>query len=491
MKSKLIYIITVVCMIGICIGIYKFNINNKRVRVHQHRETEWQAVETEGNGEFQTHLPIIRINTGGQKVPGTLITKGGKIVGYETAVNGETEITATFSLIDLKKGVNHTTDNLTLSSLAKINYRGNSSRLFDKKSYSIHLVLKDGIENKKEIAGMAAHDEWVLNGPFLDRSLIRNYLAMNISGEIMDYAPNVRYCELFVDGKYQGLYLLMESISRGEGRINIKKPDKNSSTTSYIVRLDRKGKGDRELNDYAYYTYRNGISAMDVRYPGKNQITDERMEYIRQDISKLEKVLYSYDLTDERKGYIQYIDLNAFAEYFVINEFFRNVDAGHYSTYFYKDARGKLKPCVWDFNNACDNYAENVWNESGFSMIDAPLFDALIKDKKFVTAVVAKYRQLRKGVLSEDYLLDYIDETNAWLGNAVNRNYAVWGYVFNLSNYNRKNYLVPVERNFTSQEQAVQQLKHFLTARGNWLDKHIDTLYQYCHESKNANELIK
>lgn len=478
-------------MIVICIMLYQFDAQNKRVRVHQHRQTEWQAAKAEENGEFQTHLPIIKINTGGQKIPGAPIVGDGEAWSYETTENGETTITASFELIDLQEGVNRVMDKPTLSSLAKVSYRGNSSRYFDKKSYSIHLVLEDGSENKKEMAGMAAHDEWVLNGPFLDRSLLRNYLALNLSGEIMEYVPNVRYCELFVDGKYQGLYLLMESVSRGEGRINIKKPDKNSSVTGYIVRWDRTGKGDQELDNYAYYTYRSGISALDVRYPGLNQMTDGRMEYIRQDISKLEKVLYSYDLTDEEKGYTEYIDLNAFAEYFVINEFFRNVDAGYYSTFYYKDVRGKLKPCVWDFNNGFDNYAEHAWNEAGFSMINAPLFDALIKDEKFVTAVVAKYRQLRKGVLWEEYLLDYIDETNTWLGDAVSRNYEVWGYVFDLSNYNDKNYLVPVERNYTNQKEAVQQLKGFLVARGDWLDEHIDTLYQYCHESKNVNELIK
>lgn len=307
----------------------------------------------------------------------------------------------------------------------------------------------------------------------------------------MEYAPNVRYCELFVDGKYQGLYLLMESISKGEGRISIQKPDKNSNTTGYIVLLDRAGKGDQELSNYSYYTYRSGISALDVRYPGLNQITDGRMEYIRQDISKIEKVLYSYDLIDEKKGYTRYMDLKAFAEYFIINEFFRNVDAGRFSTFYYKEARGKLKPCVWDFNNGADNYIDYTWNEAGFNMINAPLFDALIKDEKFVTEVVDKYRELRGGVLSEEYLSKYIDETNTWLGDGVSRNYEVWGYVFNLENFNGMNYLTPMERNVTSHEQAVQQLKNFLSARGNWLDEHIDTLFQYCHVSKNANELIK
>lgn len=491
MKSKLIYIATAILTMVICIVLYKFNINNKLDRVHQHKDSRWEAIKTEENREFQTHLPIIKIDTRGQKIPGETITMDGEIVGYTTTDNGEGTIKTDFSVIDLQKGLNSITDNPTLSSVAEIRYRGNSSRFFNKKSYSIHLVLEDGKENKKEIAGMSSHDEWVLNGPFLDRTLMRNYLALNVSGEIMEYAPSVRYCEVILDGEYQGIYLLMESISRGKGRINIPKPDKKSKITSYIIRWDREGKGNQELNNYAYYTYKSGISALDIRFPGINQITDNKNEYITEDISKIEKNLYSYDLTSENNGYIKYIDLNSFAEYFIINEFFRNIDAGRFSTFYYKDARGKLKTSVWDFNNGCDNYIDYPQGNSGFSMINAPLFDVLIKDKNFVDTVINKYRKLREDVLSERYLINYIDETSLWLGDSLDRNYEVWGYVFDLSNYNAKYYLTPVERNFTSYEESVNQLKDFIIARGNWLDNHIESLYQYSHESKNINELIK
>jgi hypothetical protein len=64
--------------------------------------------------------------------------------------------------------------------------------------------------------GMPAHDEWALYGPFLDKTLLRNYLGMNISAEVMGYAPNVRFCECFLDGRYQGVYLFMETVARSE-----------------------------------------------------------------------------------------------------------------------------------------------------------------------------------------------------------------------------------------------------------------------------------
>ena len=54
----------------------------------------------------------------------------------------------------------------------------------------------------------------------------------------------------------------------------------------------------------------------------------------------------------------------------------------------------------------------------------------LMKDEKFVEKIIERYRELREGVLSEEYLMDFIDDTEAYLGDAVDRNYSVWGYSF-------------------------------------------------------------
>ena len=48
------------------------------------------------------------------------------------------------------------------------------------------------------------------------------------------------------------------------------------------------------------------------------------------------------------------------------------------------------------------------------------------------------------------------------------------------------NYLHPFERNYGSYDEAVAQLKSWMKARGAWMDAHIETLRQYCSDSKNA-----
>ena len=218
---------------------------------------------------------------------------------------------------------------------------------------------------------------------------------------------------------------------------------------------------------------------MDIEYPGTSNLDRELAEGIRQDFSRFEKALYSYDF-DDWEGYRKYIDARSFADYFIINEFSCNYDAGWLSTYIYKEADGKLKMCVWDFNSAWDNYQEAGMNSDGFQMQNCLWYFMLTKDEDFVDLVIDRYRQLRKTYLSDGYIDNYIDETVEYLGDAIDRNYQVWGYTFG------KDYdmLTPEDRNPRNYEEAIKQLKDFVHLRGRLMDENIESLRQYCAESK-------
>lgn len=450
-------------------------------RVHQHR-TAPKAVgaSLETGKEIVTHLPILSLDTHGAAVPG---------------LEREKEfVTSALAVYDKDAGENRLTDQPVISASAKIKYRGNSSLHFDKKSYLLKLVDESGGERHEEMLGMPAHDNWILNGPFLDKTLMRNYMCMNISGEIMEYAPRVRYCELYLNGEYQGVYLLMEQIARDEDRVDISKYKDGNPFTSYIIRADRGDKPSNELHNFTKYVQRmpddneHTRYVFNVEYPGGESLTPELVEYIEKDFSRMEKALYSYDYNNDQYGYESFIDVDSFVDYFIISEFFQNYDAGLYSTYFYKDVRGKLHMGpVWDFNNACDNYMEEIHDGTGFVLQNRIWYFMLTKDQDFVERIVVRYRQLRKDVLSEENLMAYIDGTAAYLGPAVQRNFSKWGYSFDPAKLDSYDLLKPVERNLTSYDGAVSQLKGFLQKRGAWMDENIETLFQYCHESKNKN----
>lgn len=429
-------------------------------RYHQHREAPGPAYSAEAEG-FHTHLPLVSIDTGGQTIPGE-------------RREGVT-IRALLEVRDGGTGDNALDHSPTLSSAIELRYRGNTSLHFDKKPYRVKLVTEDGGANAQEMMGMPREDEWILNGPFLDKSLLRTYMLMNLSGEVMETAPQVRYCELFVDGAYQGVYVMMQSVSRTQAKLG--KSVEGRAETSYLVRMDRGGAV--ELDTLSGYTMRLD-SVMNVVYPAGANCTPEQADYIERDISQFEKALYSLDYDDTRLGYRSYINVDSFVDYMVLNEFFQNYDAFGYSTYFYRPVGGRISMGpVWDFNNALDNYMETAYAATGFSFPEDPWYTMLCKDERFVDQVIRRYRQLRQSVLSEEYLQTYVDETVAFLGEAADRNFTVWGYTFQPE----YGLLEPQSRNLASHEAAVEQVKDFLTRRGAWLDKNIELLYQYCHPS--------
>lgn len=330
--------------------------------------------------------------------------------------------------------------------------------------------------------GMDAHHEWALHGPFIDKTLIRNYMWYNIAGEIMDYAPNVRFCELMLNGEYQGVYVMTEMITAGEdgARLHLSVDKKDNTFSGYLLRLDRgSDTAIKNISTFSSYS-RRSRQIINIEYPGVSNLTPALAESIRQDFSKFEKALYSYDFDNEDYGYKKYIDAESFADYFIINEFACNYDAGLFSTYIYKDIDGKYRMCIWDFNSACDNYQESAVLPDHFEMQNRLWYFMLMMDEDFTELIIKRYRELRKTYLSEEYLYGYIDGCNQYLGEAVGRNFSKWGYTFEPM-YDP---LTPAERNHHSYGEAVEQLKAFIKARGDWMDENIESLRQYSENSK-------
>ena len=451
-------------------------------RYHQHMMAEEKAPCTHGDDVFCTHLPLVQIETGGREIPGRAIQNetGDKIIGYTVAEDGSESIIAKIAVTDQYGLNNHVDDEPTMESLMEVHVRGNSSRTFAKPNYAIRLVTEEGDNNPQEMMGMDVHHEWALHGPYLDKTLIRNYMWYNLTGEIMDYAPNVRFCEVTVNGEYQGVYLMTETITAGkEGtRLQLSVDKKDNEFSGYLLRLDRGSNNEaKNLNTFSLYAYRSD-GKLNVEYPGADNLTEEIRRSIELDFSVFEKTIYSYDYDSRKYGFPKFVDVENFVDYFLINELACNYDAGIYSTYIYMDLDRKYRLCVWDFNNCCDNYQADVWDGGSIDLDQRLWYNMIIKSDYFTDWCIRRYRSLRNTIFSDEYLESYIDDTIAYLGDAVDRNSQRWSQSF------EEELLVPAERNLHSFDEAVDQYKDYLLRRASWLDENIESLKQYSAESK-------
>ena len=482
MKYRIVGLLAAAAVVAAAFLASSVQPEQEEIRVHQHLSARGPEEGCDcGGEELCTHLPLVLIDTQGAEIPGEpIVGPENEELGFTLTDEGEAMLRAHISVISRDDRNHHPSDEPDLESDMLIRVRGNSSRYFDKKNYLVRLTDADGEYRSEEMMGMDAHYEWALHGPYLDKSLIRNYMWYNIAGEFMDYAPNVRFCEVILNGEYLGLYVMMETITSGEDcRLDLSEPVDGTNETGFAVRLDRGSTAEiKNIGTFTNFSLRS-LMQMNIVYPRSGALTPELTQAIAQDFSDFEKALYSYDYDTDDYGYFHNIDVQSFVDYFLINEFTANYDAGWLSTYLYRDIGGKYKMVIWDFNSACDNYLQSTMTPQHFEMQSSVWFYMLIKDEDFVNRVIDRYWELRETYLNEEYLIDYIDQTVDYLGPAIDRNFEVWGDTF--EEYRP---LEPEDRNPEDYEAAITQLKEFIYKRGTWMDTYIEALLQYCHESK-------
>ena len=135
-----------------------------------------------------------------------------------------------------------------------IKRRGSSTLNDPKGNYRVQF-WKDGSDEEKNIRllGLSDHDEWILFAPYnFDRSLVRIPFIHELSNDIGTYAPRTRLCEVYLNeagsevtsADCQGVYVLMERISRDNERVDVERLDKNDLTApdvtgGYILSIDR------------------------------------------------------------------------------------------------------------------------------------------------------------------------------------------------------------------------------------------------------------
>ena len=339
-----------------------------------------------------------------------------------------------------------------------IKLRGNSSLGFNQKKYTIELRDEQGKETDAPLLGMPAHSDWVLLAPYSDVSAVRDPLAFQLWRDMGHWGPRTRMVELTLNGEYRGIYILSEAIKKGADRVNVSKLKKKdiegrNVTGGYILRIDTYDEND------ATFTSKvpgigDGIMTSQITwsciYPKKKKLQPEQFAYIQNFVDSMELAIQSEDFADPKKGYAKYIDVESFVDYIIHTELSLNADGLKRSTYFYKTKQnedgtgGKLHAgTVWDYNLAYGNCnfanGNNIeaWVYNGGETNPTPaMFKRLMEDPAFVAKVKARWKELRKGVLSIDNINKYIDNHAAQLAEAKDRQFAQYS-----------NLLVPASRN--------------------------------------------
>jgi hypothetical protein len=437
--------------------------------------TCWLIVSAQGQSFTSSNLPILLINTNNQTIP------------------DEPKIVAELRLIDNGPGKrNNLTDKPGFVSKIGIEKRGaTSQQLFPKKPYGIELRDTSGVNSiTASLLGMPAEADWVLNATYNDKTLIRETLTYDLNRQLTKYyTPRYRYCEVVLNGSYEGIYILFEKIKRDKNRVNIssiKKTDVSGDalTGGYIFKID-KTEGSPSRSWKSPYKSVNGQSiSIQIDRPKPEDLAEEQFQYAKQFVTDFENVLQGTQFQDSTTGYRKYINDDSFVDYLLLTEVCKNVDGYRLSSFFYKDRDSKggklVMGPIWDYNltygnaNYCNGNSYQGWAyefnricpNDGFQL---PFWwGRLLSDRRFADNVRTKYQVLRKTILKTERIQTYIDSVATQITEARTRNFQRWPVI--------GVYVWPNGYVGQTYQQEIDYLKTWVKNRLEWMDTAILTV---------------
>lgn len=219
---------------------------------------------------------------------------------------------------------------------------------FDKKPYRLKLTEKAalmGLKKNKHFALLAHADD--------SKGFMRNTIGFYFSEQIgMAWTPKAKPIELVLNGDYKGLYFLTETIRVDKDRVNIVEQEDNETdseniTGGWLVEIDNYG-------DDPQIRFMEGDTGeeMAITYKTPEELSSAQEQFLRAEMERIDRLVYGNKNSDELW---QYVDMDALAKFYIVQEITDNYESFHGSCYLYRDMGEGQKWMfgpVWDFGSA-------------------------------------------------------------------------------------------------------------------------------------------
>lgn len=219
----------------------------------------------------------------------------------------------------------------------EVRVHGNTTFFNPKKSLDMKM------EEVTPILEMDGGTRWVLISNYEDQSFVKNMVGYTLQQQMeCEYAPETQFVNVYLDGEFQGLYLLVERPDGGSVSFTLQ--EELQEITSYMLEL---------CGELTYLESSNGFETkrryVTIRYP---DAIGDKLEKLSEYVQKAESALYM-DNSENDKEYLNYFDLKSFAIQYLLQEFMKNYDTELNSQYIYLSDGEKIKAGpAWDFGLA-------------------------------------------------------------------------------------------------------------------------------------------
>lgn len=202
---------------------------------------------------------------------------------------------------------------------------------------------------------MGKAKKWILLPVSYDLSMVRNAVAFEMAQKLdMEYTPDYRHVDLYMAGRYYGVYTLCEKPEMKKHRIDVDSVDDNiekvlgkdvklsdvnvefhnKDYSTAVVdgkQIDLTGGYNLEFDNYpeSFYQFqtkkgcRVTINEPEMISNGDDVDKNDAYRYIRVFMKQAEAAVYGYDEEELKK----YIDIESFAKMFIMKDFTAEGDA--------------------------------------------------------------------------------------------------------------------------------------------------------------------
>jgi hypothetical protein len=389
-------------------------------------------------------LPILYLTTNG----------GAQITSKETYIGG------TISVLNTDN--QYLIDSLDMEIRGRGNYTWSNSG--GKPPYKIKLSEKKNLLGE----GNGKAKIWTLIADHCDQALLRNWTVLNFTRQYSCLAWNsaASSVEVYLNGEYRGVYLLCEQNQVNKNRVAItEEPEATDpSQTGYLIELSGYAEDPKfsiSGNGYSGPSYQI-ISDLST----SNSLKNKQISYIQDYLQRCWNAVAGGKQSEVEA----LMDIDSLVDSYLIEELFKNLDAGWDSFYMYKDVDGKLYfGPIWDFDQCGGNADEGCENYEGLrGGITNIWFKTLLKTSWFKQLLTKRWNELKSKIDTIPTMIT----TQAKKGyNSYCRNFEKW-QIFG-QKINRE----------TATIRALSSYKEHYEYFANWMKNRIAWLDSYWNDS--------
>lgn len=312
--------------------------------------------------------------------------------------------------------------------LAQVKWRGGYTNTDGrhKRNYSIKFVDENGEKQNRRLLGLRRDNHWKLDAGQVDLSRVRNRFATDLWLDMArepyyyEQAPDAllgargKMVEVFVGGRYMGVYSLMESIDRKQ--LQVRKYDEDTHQIHGMIWNAAVWSKVAEFKQYVGYNNNSpNYDTFVVEYPDFEEVHPTHHE----DLYNAVKFVATSDVNSYNAHAHEYFDMPVLIDYAIFIQFLISVDNGVNNIFwaiYDREQDKRLTLAAWDLDWSLGTNRDSLDFRGGRAEPDHDFkFSSkefnMFKDPQCIyhNDMIERYWQLRSSWLSEKSLADRLN----------------------------------------------------------------------------------